>query len=418
LSRDGARRVVVTGLGAVSGLGVGAQIQFQKAVECQSGISAFTGPTAIPVDLACASTIKENLVFDLDANSLSMFDRTAHLSWLVAREALQQSGLSNLSETELDQSGIFWGTGFGGSNTLDHTYQDLYLNAKQRARPFTIIGVMANGAAGLLSMQTGFRGPSLTYSTACASSSHAVGEAFRSIKYGICERAIAGGAESLFNAGPIKAWEALRTLATPDPNDIASSCKPFSKNRSGFVLGEGAAAIVLESLESALKRGANIFGEIVGYATTSDAIHITRPDSVGQAKAMRACMVEAGINPIDIAYINAHGTATGVGDIAETNSIKSAFGLEAAQKSAISSTKAIHGHTLGAAGALELVITLQALQNNIAPGTAFLEIADPECDLNYLPLHSVDLEISHAMSNSFAFGGSNASILISKLIKT
>ena len=415
--REGARRVVVTGLGAVSGLGVGAGIQFQKAVQCQSGIGAFSGLTAIPVDLPCASIIQDNLFFDSDANSLGMFDRTAHLSWLVAKEALQQSGLGDLSEAELDKSGIFWGTGFGGSNTLDNTYQDIYLNTKQRARPFTIIGVMANGAAGLLSMRTGFRGPSLTYSTACASSSHAVGEAFRSIQYGVCERAIAGGAESLFNAGPIKAWEALRTLATPDPDNIASSCKPFSKNRSGFVLGEGAAALILESFESALKRGANILGEVVGYGATTDAMHITRPDSLGQAKAMKACMAEAGVNSMDIGYINAHGTATGVGDLAETNSIKSAFGIEAAQKTAISSTKAIHGHTLGAAGALELVITIQALQNNIAPGTAFLKIADPECDLNYLPLQSIDLDISYAMSNSFAFGGSNASILISKLRK-
>ena len=411
------RRVVVTGLGAVSGLGLGAGIQFKKAIECQSGISTFNAPTAIPVDLPCASVIQEKLNFDLDSNSLSMFDRTAHLAWLVAKEALQQSDLDDLSEEDLDRSGIFWGTGFGGSNTLDSAYQDIYLNDKQRARPFTIIGVMANGSAGLLSMQTCFKGPSLTYSTACASSSHAIGEAFRSIKYGICDRAIAGGSESLLNAGPIKAWEALRTLATPDPNNIAGSCKPFSKNRSGFVLGEGAAALILESLDSALNRGANILGEIVGYGVTTDAIHITRPDSVGQAKAMKAAMAEAGVNAFDVTYINAHGTATGVGDIAETNSIKSAFGLDAALKTAISSTKAIHGHTLGAAGALELVITIQALQNNIAPGTAFLDIADPECNLNYLPLNSIDLNIALAMSNSFAFGGSNASILISKLRK-
>ena len=408
------RRVVITGLGAVSGLGLGAQVQFQNAIDCSSGITAFSKSTAIPVDLPCASLIKEELVFNLDATSISMFDRTAHLSWLVADEAVRHSGLKNLSEQDLDRSGIFWGTGFGGSNTLDSAYQDIYLNGKQRARPFTIIGVMANGSAGLLAMQTGFKGPSMTYSTACASSSHAIGEAFRSIKYGFCDRAIAGGAETLFNAGPIKAWEALRTLANPDLENIAASCKPFSKDRSGFVLGEGAAALVLESLDSATKRGANILGEIIGYGATTDAIHITRPDSLGQAKAMLACMAEAGINPDQVAYINAHGTATGVGDVAETNSIKTAFGLDAAKKTLISSTKAIHGHTLGAAGALELIITIQALENNIAPGTAFLEIPDPECDLNYLPLESIDVDIPIAMSNSFAFGGSNASILIAK----
>lgn len=413
---SGERRVVITGLGAVSGLGVGAQAQFQKAVNCSSGITAFTKSTAIPVDLPCASLIKEDLSFNLDANSLSMFDRTAHLSWLVANEALQQSGLNELNDLNLDRSGIFWGTGFGGSNTLDSAYQEIFLNGKQRARPFTIIGVMANGSAGLLAIQTGFKGPSMTYSTACASSSHAIGEAFRSIKYGFCDRAIAGGAESLFNAGPIKAWEALRTLATPDEDNIAGSCKPFSQNRTGFVLGEGAAALVLESLESASKRGANILGEIIGYGATTDALHITRPDSLGQAKAMLACMAEARINPEQVVYINAHGTATGVGDVAETNSIKTAFGLDASKSTLISSTKAIHGHTLGAAGALELVITIQALKNNIAPGTAFLEIPDPECDLNYLPLESFDIAMPVAMSNSFAFGGSNASILVSKVL--
>ena len=409
------KRVVVTGLGAVSGLGVGAVAQFQKAIECSSGISAFAAKTAIPVDLPCAAMIHQDLEYGLDSSSLGMFDRTAHLSWFVANEALKQSGLEGLNEAELDASGIFWGTGFGGSSTLDNAYQDIYLNNKGRARPFTIIGVMANGSAGLLALQTGFKGPSLTYSTACASSSHAIGEAFRSIKHGYCERAIAGGAESLFNAGPIKAWEALRTLATPDAEDISSSCKPFSMNRSGFVLGEGAAALVLESLESAQKRGAKILGEIVGYGASTDALHITKPDSVGQAKAIKVALLEAKVNSDQIAYINAHGTATQVGDVAETNSIKSAFGLNAAKEVAISSTKAIHGHTLGAAGALELVITLQALANNIAPGTAFLKIADPECDLNYLPLKSIEKPMSFAMSNSFAFGGSNASIVIAKL---
>jgi 3-oxoacyl-[acyl-carrier-protein] synthase II len=409
-------RVVITGIGAISSLGVGAQAQFDKASQCISGVSPFQGTTAIPVELSCAAQITESYDLDLDASTMAMFDKVAQLSWLVSKEALAHSGWGTLNEEQLEKSGVFWGTGFGGSNTLDNAYQDIYLRSKDRARPFTIIGVMANGAAGLISMRTQFKGPTLTYSTACASSAHAIGEAYRSIKYGYCDRALAGGAESLFNAGPIKAWEALRTLATPDPNDIASSCKPFSKNRSGFVLGEGAAALMLESLESALSRDAIIYGEIIGYAATSDAVHITKPDTMGQSRAMRFCLNEAKLNPENIAYINAHGTATGVGDIAETQSIKSAFGLDAASKLAISSTKAIHGHTLGAAGALELVITVLAMQNSIAPGTAFLDIPDPQCDLNYLPRQSVEMDIPYAMSNSFAFGGSNASILISKNI--
>ena len=407
-------RVVITGLGAISGLGVGAAAQFQKASACASGISSFIGSTAIPVDLPCAAIIAEPYSTELEASTLAMFDRVAHLSWLVAREALEHAGINGLSQDELQRSGIYWGTGFGGSNTLDNAYQDIYLKNKDRARPFTIIGVMANGATGLVSMQSGFKGPSLTYSTACASSAHAVGEAYRSIKHGYCKRAIAGGAESLFNAGPIKAWEALKTLANPDPENIASSCKPFSKNRSGFVLGEGAAALILETLEDAKSRGANILGEIIGYGATSDALHITKPDVFGQARAMQLCMQEAQVNPEQVVYLNAHGTATGVGDIAETNSIKVAFGEKLASLLHVSSTKAIHGHTLGAAGALELLITIQAMQNNIAPGTAFLKIPDPECDLNYLPEKSLELSIPYAMSNSFAFGGSNVSLLLAR----
>ena len=273
---------------------------------------------------------------------------------------------------------------------------------------------MANGSAALISLKTGFKGPSINYSTACASSAHAIGEAYRSIKHGYCDRAIAGGAESLFTAGSIKAWEALKTLANPDLRNIASSCKPFSKNRSGFVLGEGAAAIMLESLASAMERGAIILGEIIGYGATSDSLHMTKPDPVGQAKAMQQSLKEARLNSAEVVYINAHGTATQVGDIAETISIKNTFRGEGAKQLLVSSTKAIHGHTLGAAGALELLITVQAMQKGIAPGTAFLEVPDPECDLNFLPLRSVEIPISYAMSNSFAFGGSNVSLLLAR----
>ena len=408
-----ANRVVITGLGAISCLGIGAKTQFIKAITCSSGITPFQGDLPISVDLPCAGTITEPLPRLLDPSATGMFDRVTQLSWVVAKEAIEQSGIQNLSEEDQDRAGIFWGTGFGGATSIDNAYQDIFLRQKDRLRPFTIIGVMANAPAALISLQTGFKGPSLTYSTACASSAHAIGEAYRSIKHGYCDRAIAGGAESLFNSAAIKAWEALRTLATPDVQDISSSCKPFSKNRTGFVLGEGAAALMLESLESATKRGANILGEIIGYGASSDAVHITKPDSDGQAKAISLALKEAHLNPEEVIYINAHGTATEVGDIAETDSIKKAFG-ESAKGLSISSTKAIHGHTLGAAGALEMVITVQAMQGGIAPGTAFLKIPDPACDLNYLPQKSLELKIPYAMSNSFAFGGSNVSILLAK----
>ena len=410
-------RVVITGLGAISCLGVGADVQFKKAALCQSGIGGFSNALPIPVDLGCAGLVTVDLSTQFDNSMLGMYDRVAQLSWLAAREALEHSGLKNLTETILDRCGIFWGTGFGGANTLESALEDIFIKQKQRVRPFTVIGVMANGSAALISLKTGFKGPSMTYATACASSAHAIGEAYRSIKHGYCDRAIAGGAESLFTAASIKSWEALKTLATPDAKNIASSCKPFSKNRSGFVLGEGAAAIMLESLSSAKERGAIILGEIIGYGACSDSSHITKPDPLGQAKAIQQSLDEAGLNSAEVVYINAHGTATQVGDIAETISIKKIFGDKGAKRLAISSTKAIHGHTLGAAGALELLITIQAMQKGIAPGTAFLEIPDPDCDLNFLPLRSVEIPIPYAISNSFAFGGSNVSLLLARDVK-
>ena len=415
MSRDSdSGRVVITGLGAASCLGIGSHIQFQNASLCNSGITGFSNSLSIQVDLSCAGLVPSNIVDQFDSSTLGMYDRVAHLSWVASKEALEHSGLKDLRSEELERSAIFWGTGFGGANTVENAYDNIYINGKDRVRPFTVIGVMSNGAAALISLNTAFKGPSITYSTACASSAHAIGEAYRSIKHGYCDRAIAGGAESLLTAASIKAWEALKTLAMPDPENIAKSCKPFSKNRTGFVLGEGAAAIVLESLSSAKKRGAIILAEIIGYGATSDSLHITKPDPLGQSKAMQLAINDAGLNADQVVYINAHGTATQVGDIAETISIKNTFGLDAAKKLAISSTKAIHGHTLGAAGALELLITVQAMQNNIAPGTAFLEFNDPQCDLNYLPLRSIELSIPYAMSNSFAFGGSNVSLILAR----
>ena len=409
-----AERVVITGLGALSGLGVGAAMQFEKARDGISGIAPIDIELPFPVNMRMAAQVRGFDDSSLQAGEKSMFDRVAQLSWVAANEAIVQSGIGSLSQEELERSGIFWGTGFGGASTIERTYQDLYLNKKDRVRPFSVIGVMANGAAGLLSLKTRFQGPSLTYATACASSAHAVGEAFRQIRHGYCERAIAGGAESLLTLGTIKAWEALQTLASPDPENLAASCKPFSLNRSGFVLGEGAAALVLESLSVAQRRGATILGEIIGYGASSDSAHITKPNPQGQARAMRTALAEAGVMPSDIAYVNAHGTATLAGDLAETQSLKLALG-DHAKKIAISSTKAIHGHMLGAAGALEVLITVQAQQHGFAPPTAFLHNPDPECDLDYLPLTGREMPIPYALSNSFAFGGSNAVLVTNAL---
>jgi len=403
-------RVVVTGMGALSCLGLNAEAQFQAAIAARSGISEFSLTEGSSIQTRFAASIKEELPHQLDRSTANMFDRVAQLAWCATNEAITQAGLHALSDSQLHRSGIYWGTGFGGASTIEATYDDLFLKKKGRTRPFTVIGVMANGAAALLSLKTTFQGPSITYSTACASSAHAIGEAFRQIRDGYCDRAIAGGSEAMLQSGAVNGWEALRTLATVDEARPFASCKPFSIDRSGFVLGEGAAALVLESYESAQARGATILAEIIGYGTSTDAIHITKPDPVRQARAVTNALQDAGVNATDIVYLNAHGTATQVGDIAETDSIKLAFQAHA-KSLLISSTKAIHGHVFGATGALELVITIQAQRHSIAPPTAFLDNPDPACDLNYLPHQAREVAMPLAMSNSFAFGGSNVSLI-------
>ena len=406
-------RVVVTGVGALSSLGAGAQSHFDSAIRGISGIRPLAFDSGASIQTSIAATIEQPVPDLLNRNVTNMFDRVSHIAWNAVREALSEANLPDYEEGDLLRSGIFWGTGFGGSETVEKGFQDLYLRGKSRVHPFTIISAMPNGPSALISLQTKFTGPSITYSTACASSAHAVGEAYRQIKFGFCDRAIAGGSEAMIHPGFVVAWEALRTLANIDSENPKSSCKPFSVNRSGFVLGEGGAALVLESYESAKVRGANILAEIVGYGTSTDAVHITKPDPKGQSNAILMALNDAQIDPAEIKYINAHGTATTVGDLAEIESIKIAF-KEHAKRLAISSTKAIHGHTFGAAGALELIITLLAQKNNIAPPTAFLEDQDPQCDLDCIPIKARELDMPYVMSNSFAFGGSNVSLILKR----
>lgn len=404
------QRVVITGIGAISSLGLTASEQFDAAIKGRSGVTPLELNSGAPINTRYAATIRQSIPDHLDRTMTALFDRVSHMAWHASLEALNQAQLTELSDEQKHRTGVFWGTGFGGAGTIEQSYDDLFLKQKGRVRPFTVMGVMANGPAALLSLQTGFNGPTITYSTACASSAHAIGEAYRQIKHGYCDRALVGGSEALIHSGPVAAWEALRTLASVDESHPEQSCKPFSAHRSGFVLGEGAAAFVLESYESALTRGAQVLAELVGYGVSSDAVHITKPDPQGQARAIRLALEDAHLEPSQIAYVNAHGTATEVGDIAETESLKLAFGAHA-HHLAISSTKAIHGHTFGAAGALELLITVQAQRAGIAPPTAFLENPDPACDLNYLPLKAQTMEMTYAMSNSFAFGGANVALI-------
>jgi 3-oxoacyl-[acyl-carrier-protein] synthase II len=271
---------------------------------------------------------------------------------------------------------------------------------------------MQNAPAAWIALEHGFTGPNLTFSTACSSSAVAIGEAWSRIRQGEVDIILAGGAEAPLTLGVLKAWESLRTVATMDANNPESSCKPFSKNRSGLVLGEGAAVIVLEAWEHAVARGAQIHAELIGYGLCTDTGHITRPSSEGQARAMHLAIASAGIEVTDIGYINAHGTGTVANDAVETAAIKQVFG-PAAYEIPISSTKSTHGHLLGAAGALELMASILALQSRTAPPTMHLHEPDQECDLDYVPNEArKNLDIAVAMSNSFAFGGTNAVLIV------
>jgi len=404
-------RVVITGMGAVSALGLGARHNFAQALEGHSGIGMLTIPGQRQRPGIPAAQIHFDLPELVPASEQGQFDRHASLAWIAASEAAQQAG--GVDAASLDgASGVFWGTGMGGASTVESGYVDLYLENKKRVRPMSVVAAMNNAGAAQIALRCGFAGTVNNYSSACVSSAQAIGEAFRHIHHGYAERVLAGGSEALLSYGVVSAWEALRVLAQADPAHPERACRPFSRQRNGLVLGEAAAAVMLESLESAQRRGATILAELVGYGTSNDASHITKPDPAGQARAMAMALRSAGLNGSQVGYINAHGAGTVAGDQAEAASIHLAFGA-AAERVMVSSTKSVHGHTLGAAGALEFVLTTQALLSGSLPPTAFLDDQDPACQLDCIALqarHGIALEA--AMSNSFAFGGSNVSLIV------
>jgi 3-oxoacyl-[acyl-carrier-protein] synthase II len=407
-------RVVITGLGAISALGIGVNHNFEQAFAGVSGIDRLT--FAFPRQLRCcvAAQIRFPLPEMIKKSELSLFDRFSMLAWIAASEAVKQSGISHDSP-QLDSSGVFWGTGMGGAQTLENGYVDMFIENKDRVRPLSIVASMNSSAAAQIALKCGFGGTVNTYSSACVSSAQAIGEAYRHIRNGYANRILAGGSEALLTFGIVNAWDSMRALAIPDREHPEQSCRPFSLNRSGLVLGEAGAAVMLESMSSANKRGATILAELVGYGSSNDATHMTNPNPAGQARAMTMAINEAGLSTTDIDYINAHGAGTPAGDVTETESIKKVFG-EHAKRLMISSTKSVHGHTLGAAAALEFVLTVKSLLNKAVPPTAFLDESDPMCDLDYVPLQGrQNLQIKAAMSNSFAFGGSNAALIIREL---
>jgi len=343
------------------------------------------------------------------ANSL---DRVTQFALVASQQAIADSGI-DLQAQDKDRIGVYLGTGMAGAASLEEGYIRLYRDNASRLKPFTVLMAMPNAAGAQIALDFLLTGPNLTFCTACASSTISIGEAVRLIRSGEADAMLAGGSEALLTFGTIKAWEALRTLAEEVPGDPGASCRPFSKNRSGMVLGEGAAMVVLESLENAQARGAHIYAEVVGFASSSDSAHITKPSVEGQSRAMKMALKNAGLQPSDIDYINAHGTGTLLNDSTESAAIKDAFG-DAAYKVPVSSTKSMHGHLMGAAGAIEFTACMMAMQNQSLPPTMNLNEPDPECDLDYVANKGrTGVKVDTIMSNSFAFGGTSG-VLIAK----
>ena len=394
------RRVVVTGAGVICALGHNCGEFWQGLVAGRSGISPLQS-----VDRALLRFQNGAEVHGFDPSryfeekEIGLLDRFAQFGVVAARQAIAQAGIEWNGELR-ESTAIVTGSCVGGQSTEDEGFVNLYRNDIPRVNPLTIPRTMENAAASRISLETGVVGPTYTVSTACSSANHAIGQAFWMVRNGVAPMAIAGGSEAVFSLGFLKAWEAMRVVS-PD------TCRPFSKDRRGLILGEGAAMLVLEPLESATARGAKIYGEIAGFGMSSDAFHITQPSSDGAARAMRGALSDGGLSPEDIGYINAHGTATQANDTAETAAIRKVFGAHA-DRLAVSSTKSMHGHTLGAAGAIEAVATLLALSNGVLPPTANYNVPDPACDLDVIPNQARPAQVEWALSNSFAFGGLNA----------
>ena len=394
------KRVVITGVGAVSALGLDLRAHSEAL---RAGRSAIGPITIISTEGLVTKIGAEVRGFDpaayFESGKIALLDRCAQLALVATREAVAASGLT-FRDGLGPRTAVVLGAGVGGQTTQDENYFRVYHEGAKRLHPFTIPKLMISAAASHITMEHGITGPSFTVASACASANHAIGVAFHMVRSGSADVAITGGTEATITFGTMKGWDALRVMA-PD------TCRPFSRDRKGMVLGEGAAVAVIESLESAKARGAQILAEIVGFGMSSDAGDIVLPSPEGAAAAIRGCLVDARLAPEQVDYINAHGTGTAANDITETKAIHTVMGPHA-KRLAVSSTKSMHGHALGAAGALELAATVIALRDGFIPPTANFTEADPQCDLDYVPNEPRVRPIGVALSNSFAFGGQNA----------
>jgi len=397
-----AKKVVITGLGSVSSLGLSTSGLWQSILDGRSGINKLRGYSERDLKVRIGAQVQGfNPEVFFSPSEIPLLDRYAQFALVAAREAVDDSGMTY---AELREGAVVIGTGCGGKETDERTYQTLYKQKKHSLHPLTIPRGMPSSAASQISMSCGITGPVFAISSACASANHAVVQAVMLIRSGLVDVAVTGGVDAPFTYGLLKAWEALRVLS-PD------TCRPFSADRSGLVLGEGAGIIVLESEDHARRRAARIYGELSGCGMSSDAGHITSPSAEGAAQAISKALMDAGLSLEEVDYINAHGTGTELNDTTETRAIRLVFGKRA-DAIAISSTKSMHGHALGAAGAFELIATILAIKHGIVPATMNFTRPGEGCDLDYVPNQPRVMRVRAALSNSFAFGGLNAVVAV------
>jgi 3-oxoacyl-[acyl-carrier-protein] synthase II len=408
------RRVVITGVGLITPLGIGVEETWSGLCAGKSGVGEITRFNASTYETRIAGEVKgfnaEDFMPRKEAKRLETF-----IAYAIAatRMAIEDSGLV-INEHNAGRVGVLTGCGLGGLNMLEITAHTVDTKGPQRVSPFFIPMLIGNMAPGMISILFGAKGPNSSVATACAAGSHAVGDAFETVKYGRADAMITGGVESVVTRTCIAGFGAMKALSTRN-DDPQKASRPFDRDRDGFVVGEGSGILIIEALEHALERGARIYAEIVGYGMSGDGYHITSPppDGEGASRCMQAALDNAGIQPHQIGYINAHGTSTPLNDLYETRAIKATFG-DAAPKVAISSTKSMTGHLLGGSGGIETVFTALAIWNKILPPTINLDNPDDECDLDYIPNVARPAEVTYAMSNSFGFGGTNASLILKR----
>ncbi len=405
------RRVVVTGMGAITPVGANVAATWDALVSGQSGVTTITHFDATPFDVRIGGECHDFDPFEyMDQRLLKRMDRFAQLAYAAGKVAFADSGLV-AGSYDPARAGVVSAAGIGGLQEIENQHRRLLDKGPGKVSAFTIPKLMANAVAGHLSILLNFQGVNTTVVTACASAGNAMGDAYKAIRYNIADIVMTGGSEAAVTPLGISAFAAMKALSTRNDDPPAAS-RPWDKDRDGFILGEGAGLLVFEEYEHARARGARIYAEVLGFGATGDASDMVQPDPAGKgaARAMRAALDDAGINAEDIDYINAHGTSTPLGDIAETRAIKAVFGPHAS-KLAISSTKSCIGHLLGASGGVEAIATLLTIQNKTIPPTINLDNPDDECDLDYVPHTARDAKVSTAMSNSFGFGGHNACLV-------